>query len=219
MVTAESASARIRDEEVEQRIERLRIPVHMRGSLPAPSYGKHICGYCATGAHEHCKRAIRNGNGSVHLCPCQDGHPGPAIQAIKCLECYNTDLDELDEKLWACWDVRLCASRIQDRLDANPDYQRIHQSYVNAAVTTAKERAERPARNRNPGRPSSGQCLCCGEKTGGGMFLPGHDARLVSIKAKEVEAGANPLEVLAAFKALGVSEKLYAKLERKLERQ
>lgn len=204
-------------------VERVRIPVQLRASLSQPTYLKKACGYCSvpnrTGdAHKYCKRAIRSGDGHIMLCPCVDpAHDGPAADSIFCTECDNTNLDELDEKLFLCWDKEDCEARISKRMESNPTHQLIHQAYLDADRTKAATNQVR-ARAKNPGRPSSGKCLCCGETTGGGKFLPGHDARLVSQTAARVAAGADPLVTLAEFRELGVSDALIGKLQRKLEK-
>lgn len=198
--------------------KRQRITLAYRNNLRPPVYLQKDCGYCATGSHEHCKRGIRSGDGHVMLCPCMIAHERTSAASIRCLECGNTDIDELDEKMWLCIEPEDCEYRINQRIKNDPNMQMIHQAYIDAAEKQAVAKANKPARNRNPSRPSSGECLCCGEKTAGGLFLPGHDARLVSMKGKEVAEGADPIQVLADFKAMGVSPALYAKLERKLEK-
>lgn len=201
------------------RYSRQRIPVEVAARIPQPKYLKNPCGFCSTDHHESCPRGFRSGNGSVMLCPCESTqHPSRPHESPRCLECRNDDIDELDEKLWLCIEIADCEARVNNRLDKNPSMQMIHEAYLNADVRKAADKIARPARNRNPGRPSTGKCLCCGEPTAGGLFLPGHDARLVSQTAKKVEAGADPIVTLGEFKELGVSDALYAKLQRKLER-
>lgn len=193
-----------------------RIPENLRAKIPAPSYLQKICGYCATNTHQHCPTAIRSGQGNVIFCPCPQ-HPKPESQ-VRCLECGNQSAGEVDEKLWLCWSKDECQTRIKTRLGNSPQYQLIHSAYMSSYERMEREKKERPARNRNPGRPSSGSCLCCGEKTGGGKFLPGHDARLVSKFYKRFEEGEKREELEAEFAALGVSDALKGKLARKLDR-
>lgn len=207
-------------------IANVRVPVDMRARLSPPTFNKYPCGYCAVanvnGDHKACKRAIRAGDGHIMLCPCNDPdkHEIPdASKHVFCTQCYNEDIDELDEKLYLCWDREDCDNRVRSRLAKDPTIQLIHSAYLNADFAKrADNDRKKVQRTRNPSRPSSGKCLCCGEPTSGGMFLPGHDARLVSQTAKKVEAGADPHTTLSEFKALGVSDALYGKLERKLER-
>jgi len=204
---------------VEPEVTRMRIPMEMRARLSDPKYLQNVCGYCATGSHDNCKRAIRAGDGHIMLCPCTE-HATLAGAEVKCTECYNTDIDELDEKLWLCIDRTDCESRIRERLGKDPSYALIHQAYANASVRLEREAKERPARSKSPSRPSSGKCACCGETTGGGLFRPGHDARLVSQTAADVAAGKlSPVDAVAKFEGLGTSPALIAKLTRKLERQ
>lgn len=196
-----------------------RIPIHVKNGIKHPAYMKLVCGYCAVNNHESCKRGIRSGQGNIMLCPCGiPYHKDRAENEIQCTECHTTDRDELDERLWLCADTTTCVQRIIAVLKQNPNMQLMHEAYITSGERVQQERAARPVRSRNPSRPSDGKCLCCGEPTRGGLFLPGHDARLCAMKAEEVRQGADPIQVLAEFKTLGVSDALYAKLERKLEK-
>jgi hypothetical protein len=48
----------------------------------------------------------------------------------------------------------------------------------------------RPVRNKHSTpRPSSGACVCCGEVTRGGSFLPGHDAKYKSMLRAKAKGG------------------------------
>ena len=49
--------------------------------------------------------------------------------------------------------------------------------------TPTSNRAIQPSATKTP-KPET-KCLCCGEPTKGGKFLPGHDARYVSQQAVE----------------------------------
>lgn len=66
---------------------------------------------------------------------------------------------------------------------------------ASSSAASAHPRAPREPRGERTAKP----CTCgCGGTTGGGDFLPGHDARLVSMVVK----GERPIEVLATFPRL-----------------
>ena len=201
---------------------RPRITTAERALLPDPRpvrANDGLCGFCWIGtdsSHEHCRRGIRNGNGSIFYCECtHKAHadkPGPI-----CTQCYNTNQDELDTKLWLCLDPSECDARVAARLQYNPQYIRIQEARERADERMIKEGRRKPKKERGPGRPKTGNCACCGEVTGGGKFLPGHDARLVSQWAKKVEAGeATSEDAITKFVELGTSDALIAKLKRKM---
>lgn len=63
---------------------------------------------------------------------------------------------------------------------------------------------------------TSGACLCCGEPTRGGKFLPGHDSRFLKVKLAEVHSGqvtsADQVKLVAE-----VSPALATKFEKRLK--
>ena len=200
---------------------RPRITVSQRAALPDPrpvQIRDGICGFCANFlSHEHCRRAIRNGDGSILLCMCEDpvhaDKPNP-----RCTECYNSNADELDTKLYMCLDATECDERVRRRVSLNPQYQQITQARERADERAVAEGRRKPKREKVPPKPKTGNCLCCGEQTSGGKFLPGHDARLVSQTATAVAAGTLTREdAITKFAELGTSDALVAKLTRKLD--
>lgn len=80
---------------------------------------------------------------------------------------------------------------------------------------------ERPARApsapRTPREPRTGRaCTCgCGGTTGGGFFLPGHDARMVSQLFAQIKE--KSLSVPDAFAKLREFPKLHAKLAKRCQ--
>lgn len=112
---------------------------------------------------------------------CEAKHPGECAcgceySAYKaCRECLRkgTTLDEGGQ----CVDRRDCANTIvADIAKANKEH--------------AARKAAAPAKTRAPSNGPKPDCHCgCGEKTGGGRYRPGHDARHVSRLTSEVRAG------------------------------
>lgn len=197
-----------------------RIPPALRDKLPEPRNMQRPCGFCATGQHQYCPRAIRNGNGSVVACPCP-AHETKAITELKCLECWITDAEQIDPKLWLCWDGPACLARVEVRLGQSGQMVPIHNAFRRAAEQKAEQRAQ-AAKNpdaraaKNPSRPTAGTCVHCGEKTGGGLFRPGHDAKLLSEMQAEARAGGDKGAIIARLVGLGVKPALVAKLEGRL---
>lgn len=71
-------------------------------------------------------------------------------------------------------------------------------------------------------KPASpgGKCLCCGEATKGGVFLPGHDARYVSRQADAfVAADADEKGKILDLLEVQLSARLMAKWVARVERQ
>jgi len=194
-------------------ISQLRIPARHRATLPEPKDARFPCNFCRTNDHNLCPRVYRNGSGSIHFCPCNTQHD-PRV--VRCTECYNTNEGEVDTKVWLCNDVEACGERIMRRVEKTEVYQQITQAQDSAREKQIAEGKRKPARPRGEGRPKTGQCLCCGETTGGGKFKPGHDARMVSQLATKVQEGADADKVKADFAALGVSDALQAKLAKRI---
>lgn len=82
-------------------------------SLPQTARkSKWVCGFCGNGNHERCVAGIAN-LGSVLRCACKVHPP-----VIRCLECGNTNPDELTG--WACSNPSDCRDAIAARSAANP---------------------------------------------------------------------------------------------------
>lgn len=184
---------------------------------------KHPCGWCQTGQHARCRTGYWNPKTkSLAICPCKQ-HAG---EPVRCRLCRHeaTEGNPLIGDLMICQDQDGCAGRLADKADANPTMQMIREIRAalrtsvqtdeqgNEVVVVRKTRAERKAE----ARPKTGKCLCCGEATKGGLFLPGHDARFVSRLAADVESGDVTLD-WAREKLANCSLALQAKFERKLE--
>lgn len=175
------------------------------------TYGPLPCGFCTSGLHNRCPVAIWNpGSGKVVTpaigsipavrageaiyCPCQDDSHDEETEIPKCRLCGRTD-QSVTEQL-VCADAADCALSIEQRLANDP----IHQLIV-ACRTTRIENGEVVERNRRPTpvekaaakakreQAKARPCTCgCEGTTKGGAFLPGHDARFVSIQVQAVQA-------------------------------
>lgn len=162
--------------------------------------GSFPCGFCATGSHHVCHNAYRNGDGSIYLCPCDCDQK----QTLTCHWCKTQD-GEISEA-WLCVDVDACEARNKKRLAEHPTLQmiRTHQS------------AGRQEIQAKTSRPGGGECLCCGEPTKGGRFLPGHDSKWLNKKINEIGGGvvsrADQVKAVAEF-----SPALAVKLEKRLD--
>jgi len=162
--------------------------------------GKALCGFCSTGNHDTCKGGIRNGNGSVIVCGCECAEAKPQW----CHICHSTDEFDLTRP-WLCGDVDECNARLTQRLLGCEWYVEVTK-YKSEAVDIRRVKAGRTA----------GACLCCGEPTRGGRFLPGHDSRFLKSKLAEVHAG----KVTSAEQAkvvADVSPALAVKFEKRLK--
>lgn len=161
------------------------------------------CQFCKNGLHRSCPGAVRTPRGLL-LCSCgvpDFGHP----PRPRCLDCHEERIAELDTAKWVCVDQYGCAARVQARKDASPLYQMLIRCRVSAVNTRRRQRALSEAiravlpidedaeyvvvRTRTPAKPKVGQCLCCGEATRGGRFLPGHDAKYKGATLRAARAG------------------------------
>lgn len=141
--------------------------------------------------HTQCKGGFLSGAGVVTICGCP-GHDGEN----RCLVCTQAvDPDAYDRDFRVCTDVEACADALhQQAIEASqtPVSRMIREvtaeSRRGSAVggSTPRQVAGENRPERRQGRP----CQCgCGLMTGGGLFRPGHDARLKSALKKAVEAG------------------------------
>lgn len=168
---------------------------------------KHLCGFCSTGGrHDLCPGGILNGNQTeVLVCPCPCDTP-----KIKCINCNARQ--DVSPETWTCLDAEECANKVEARRRrAEEEYGK----YARAVTERKAENApEKPA--KAPAKPKGGQCLCCGEATKGGLFLPGHDARYLARTVTEVKEGASLDDTMTAWARAGISEALQAKLVKRL---
>lgn len=168
------------------------------------------CGYCITGAHDHCPHAIANGDGSAVPCHCP--RKGCGQDVVLCLRCKKVH-DDVSSKTWTCIDKDACEARVQARLDGNPVVQQIirHQERGKMAETETRENKTAAAKAEKP----KTYCLVTGQETKGGKFLPGMDARYVSIKVAEVLSDESK-EQANRENVYGISESLGKKFDKSL---
>lgn len=167
------------------------------------------CGFCNDGAHYRCPGVIRNGNGSLWQCPCT---ATSRCGSLRCTECNNRVAGEVSDD-GLCHDRDACMAQIERQrerwIEQNPGMVRAMrpaspEPLTKIGVTFAT-------------KPSSGTCLCCGGATKGGMFLPGHDARWVSLQVKRyIDGGENRDDVRREMVECGVSDALLEKYDKRV---
>lgn len=143
-----------------------------QSTKPSPRIGTHPCGFHASSDGSKCPGATRNGDGSVIICP---RYQGPT----RCLDCGSTE--RVREDTWTCVDVEGCRDAIRARVESNPTIRQLREIQRALAAdrptpTTTKTIGTAP----RAARSTRGECLCCGEPTRGGRFLPGHDSRYLT---------------------------------------
>lgn len=146
--------------------------------------GKNRCGFCrdgdrnGAGRHPHCPGAVRNGDGTIIICPCQCRGP-------RCLSC-SLDAKEtvIDPRLWVCMDSAACEMRqLERRRQVAAQYARFRPN----RQETAMPHVIRDANLAPIARKKGVECHCgCGGTTKGGRFQPGHDAKLKGALARIV---------------------------------
>lgn len=142
------------------------------------------CGFCANGTHRFCPRAVANGDrAKIWPCACRVPECGGG-SILRCLTCKHEGPGEVSPAMWTCLDPEACQVRVDKRLAANPGYQQIKEFTMPKATAVAKATPRQSKPKAEPRDCADG----CGSKTGGGLFLPGHDAKLLSVKVKEVGA-------------------------------
>lgn len=129
--------------------------------------GHALCGFCSTSNHDTCKGGYRNGDGSVLICGCKCADSKPEF----CHHCKSTNQDDLGRP-WLCDDRDACEGRLKGRIQTSDFYKSVAQSQGAGGQLTARR---------------SKVCLCCGEATKGGKFLPGHDSKWLNRKIADLE--------------------------------
>lgn len=178
----------------------------------------HLCGFCNTGNTEKCVRGTKYmgiqphakfPEGVVWVCRSANGER-------RCARCNNRNTPEIDPETWECFDIEGCHATISKRLDDDPFIQELREikERVNMAkIQDNKAKTEKVA--KAPKEPT--YCVCCGEATKGGKFLPGHDARHVATLVEAV-LSKNQTKAQAAkgLKDVGASDALQAKFDKSL---
>lgn len=181
-----------------------------------------LCGFCQSGHHNRCAIGVKYTGDQPHAkypegivwrcnCPiCQNEAKGK----MKCARCNNTKTEEINPETWECLDTEACHSTVQRRLDNNPLIQQLREIKERvdmAKATESKAKAEKAA--KAPKEPTF--CVCCGEPTKGGKFLPGHDARYVSTLVEAVTSkNQTKAQAVKTLKDAGASDALQAKFEK-----
>lgn len=191
-----------------------------------------MCGFCtwpSAGADHGPDAAIINGNhctigieqkGGTEIlrCGCPCSH-----DLIKCLDCGKREREyaedhEVNPTTWRCFDTEACRAAVEKRLDDDPTIRMIRAAYARADERRRLNSGERRDRTADTGgRTTSRKCLCCGEATKGGLFLPGHDSRYLSRTVEDIQTGVVTLDAtLNAWTKRGLSEALQAKLVKRV---
>lgn len=189
--------------------------------VPAPpagwrGAGGHRCGFCLDnkcGGEHGCVGAIWwDQSKQLYICPCacNQGH-------TRCTRCGARDV-EVTAHTSQCIDIDGCDTTLSIKRANNPSYQALLKArakVTNSARPSATEATPRPKAN-----PAGGKCICCGEATRGGLFLPGHDARYVSAQADAfIEAEGDAKGALLDTLEAQLSPKLMAKFVARVERR
>lgn len=170
--------------------------------------GKHVCGFCSTGGrHDLCPGGVLNGNQvEVYVCPCPCGTP-----KIRCLDCNARE--DVNPTTWTCNDVEACA---QKRAARRAAFEETLPRASKPQEGTDAPRKRTRSSETPPKAARTGSCLCCGEATKGGLFLPGHDARYLARTVQAVKDGGRLDDVMTEWARAGISEALQAKLVKRL---
>lgn len=171
---------------------------------------QHPCGFCSTGnRHDLCPGGVLNGNlTEVVVCGCKE-HP---IE-YRCLNCNERDAELINPDTWSCIDVDACEATVAKRRETV--LRDLYGDRVDDPTAPNTPKAIRVA--KTPAKPKTGTCICCGEATKGGLFLPGHDARHIGRVAETIKGGKYTLdEALQLMTEQGISEALRAKLAKRV---
>lgn len=169
---------------------------------------KHLCGFCSTGGrHDLCPGGVLNGNQvEVVVCPCTCDTP-----KLRCLDCNARE--DVNPATWTCNDADACAQKRAARL---AEFEKTTAGSLMAEGGPKPRAKAAKASERAPKAAKTGSCLCCGEPTKGGLFLPGHDARYLARTVQAVKDGARLDDVMTEWARAGISEALQAKLVKRL---
>ena len=194
------------------------------------------CGWCVDTAndHENCVLAVEMETSDGHvksrtkypwLCPCECNQRPEFRGRTRCTRCNRRGV--VIDEFWHCVDEIECIEFRKKKRQADPMMRQIDEIRAELASNgqTPPIDGEDP-KLRRKSRPTTakaktGKCICCGEPTRGGRFLPGHDSRYVSSQAAAYDAfphrhdeGAKA--IYDAMEALGPA--LHAKFIKAVER-
>lgn len=184
-------------------------------------YETWVCNPCKEGKCAYCVIAARNPRLGAFPCRCTKcSHPA------QCLDCRNTNPDEISVDQYKCIDPDGCRGRISARLERSALWRMLQDCRAAGAAERARvargrmkimatlppdeedSAAPRPKRKPGAARAKSGTCLCCGEPTRGGKFLPGHDAKLAAVLRTAMRDGTITTEQTALVTELGWQKKV-----------
>lgn len=176
--------------------------------------GAHRCGFCLDGKCEQgkCVSAVWwDVSKQLYICPCECN-----IGHTRCTRCGARDVEVTTTS--QCIDVEACNGELARKRANNPTFQALLRAREQFTRTSNQVRVQQ--REAKP-EVTGGQCLCCGSVTRGGLFLPGHDARYVSLQADLFLAADTPEAKGAILDRLEtqLSPKLMAKWVARVERQ
>lgn len=145
-----------------------------------------LCGFCNDNKHEKCSVGVKHQgrhekypNGVVWACRCTDG--GCTTGRRKCAYCNNRNTEEVDPATWECFDIEACRAKVETRRENDPFTAQLREITRRAEMAKIEESKDKAAK-RAEAKPKTGTCVCgCAGTTKGGKFLPGHDARFVSV--------------------------------------
>lgn len=152
-------------------------------TIKTTKLSKFPCGFCSSGAHDHCPGGVLNGDGvTVIVCDCTEHE---AVR--RCLDCGARG--DVNPETWTCADADSCQA-VRDR-HRRETQERLFPGMDDAPAVAA---LGKPANRSQTPRKAAGTCLCCGEPTKGGNYLPGHDSRHLTMLAKGITEGLRTLE-------------------------
>lgn len=166
------------------------------------------CGFCQSGNHDRCPGGVEHRGGLIWKCGCAEHPP-----VLRCVDCGNTNPQEVDSQRYRCLDKQDCKDRATHRTDNNPVVVKIRE----IKQMSETETTEKPA--RQPRAPKVGYCVHCNEPTKGGKFVAGHDARWISELVKAVMGGHTTEKAARAKISQVASDALVTKFDKSLASQ
>lgn len=188
------------------------------------------CGYCATGSHTRCPSGVKHRDGVIFRCSCGCERS----QQTRCLVCNNREQQDIHWGTWQCIDRAACEARVETSMASNPTIMQIRRIKADIEQRKSTERQERtpraPRTLAKQDTPAPGgrkqvravkqprPCTCgCGGSTKGGLFLPGHDSKYLTMVVESVtEHGATVEGVAQTMEREGCSPALIAKFRKRV---
>lgn len=146
----------------------------------------HTCGFCSVGGrHDLCPGGVLNGDQvTIITCTCKEHSI-----LLRCVMCGARG-EAVNGETWTCMDPEACADRT-----AKSHAETVRSLYGDLEDPESPRTTPKSLRPpREPAKPKTGKCLCCGETTGGGNYRPGHDSKHLTMLATGVKEGLRTLE-------------------------